>query len=206
VKVASLEPTAGIASLAALAAEPAPPPRPAGLHAKAASTKAKPKVVTGKKPAAVRAPVAKAKPAATHAPSRVVTVAKPATPARVATVAPLRVAPVAKAAPTRTTARVSPSRQYPSVKLAATPARSARPSSPNAVAAATQRVGVQRGVSLIGIFGSGSGRHALIKMPNGRIQRVAAGDKVAGMQVAAIGADSVQVNSRGRAAILALPD
>jgi type IV pilus biogenesis protein PilP len=61
-------------------------------------------------------------------------------------------------------------------------------------------------VTLIGIFGSGSGRHALLKMPNGRVQRVAAGDSVAGLQVAAIGADSVQVNSRGRASVLTLPD
>ena len=238
VKVASLEPTAGIASLAALAAEAAPPARPASLHTKADATPhAKPKVVTGPtakkaapavaraKPVSAPAKVAKAKPApapvAAATPRRVVTVQKAAPkpvvakaptrvvntePVRVATAAPLRVVPVQKPV---TVARVSPSSQYPArpVKMVQTPARSSTPSSPLAVAAATQRVGVQRGgVTLIGIFGTGAGRHALLKMPNGRVQRVTAGDQVAGMQIAAVGADSVQVNSRGRPAVLTLPD
>ncbi len=211
VKVASLEPTAGIASLAALAAEPAPPPRPAGLRHKAAAVHAKPKVVHGQ---AAKKPLAKAKPAPAAAPQRVVTVRKAAKPVvntaplRVASAPSFTVAPVQKALVVQAP-RVSPAAQYPArkVRAVAAPARSTNPSSPRAVAAATQRVGVDRGgVTLIGIFGNGAGRHALLKMPNGRVQRVAAGDQVAGMQIAAVGADSVQVNNRGRASILTLPD
>ena len=224
VRVASLEPAAGIASLAGLPNEAAPPPRPAGLHFKAASVPAKPKVVAGTAPR--KAVAAKPQPAraAAPAPQRVVTVRKPApqpvstlqptapkpvlsaAPVRVASVAPLAVVPVRKPAPT---VRVSPAQQYPArtVQAVAAPARSATPSSPRAVAAATQRGVAQRGgVTLIGIFGTGAGRHALLKMPNGRVQRVAAGDQVSGMQIAAVGSDSVQVNNRGRATILSLPD
>ncbi|MFO1143897.1 MAG: hypothetical protein U1E59_16270 [Amaricoccus sp.] len=221
VRVASLEPAAGVASLAAQPSEAAPPPRPAGLHFKAAAMHAKPKVVTGTAPRkTVAAKPQPTRPAAS-APQRVVTVRKappqpvPATapkpvpsaaPIRVASVAPLAVVPVRTPAPT---VRVSPAQQYPArpVQAAATPARSTTPSSPRAVAAATQRGVAQRGgVTLIGIFGTGAGRHALLKMPNGRIQRVTAGDQVSGMQIAAVGSDSVQVNNRGRATILSLPD
>ncbi|MFO1208531.1 MAG: hypothetical protein U1E40_04825 [Amaricoccus sp.] len=224
VRVASLEPAAGVASLAATPAEAAPPPRPAGLHFKAATLHAKPKVVAGTAPRkAVAAKPQPARVAAAPAPQRVVTVRKPslqtvatrptptqpaiaAAPVRVASVAPLSVVPVLQPAPS---VRVSPARQYPArpVQAVEAPARSSNPSSPLAVAAATQRGAAQRGgVTLIGIFGTGAGRHALLKMPNGRIQRVAAGDQVSGMQIAAVGSDSVQVNNRGRATILSLPD
>ena len=46
-------------------------------------------------------------------------------------------------------------------------------------------------MALIGVFGGSDGRHALIRMPNGAIERVSAGDRVQGVQVAAIGGDSV---------------
>jgi hypothetical protein len=61
-------------------------------------------------------------------------------------------------------------------------------------------------VALIGVFGQESGRHALIRMPNGDVQRVRAGDSVQGVQVAAVGADSVRLTGRGRDTLLKLPD
>ena len=228
VRVASLEPAAGIASLAGLPKEGGAAAPPSGLTCIFQGRVGATQSLKGRRgnPPPRKAVAAKPQPAraAAPAPQRVVTVRKPApqpvstlqptapkpvlsaAPIRVASVAPLTVVPVRKPAPT---VRVSPAQQYPArtVQAAAAPARSATPSSPRAVAAATQRGVAQRGgVTLIGIFGTGAGRHALLKMPNGRVQRVAAGDQVSGMQIAAVGSDSVQVNNRGRATILSLPD
>jgi hypothetical protein len=73
--------------------------------------------------------------------------------------------------------------------------------------AATQRVGLSRGnVSLVGVFAGADGRHALLRLPNGKIERVKAGDRVQGVQIAAINADSVRVTGRGKDTLLRLPD
>jgi type IV pilus biogenesis protein PilP len=83
----------------------------------------------------------------------------------------------------------------------------ARASTTVASAKATQRVGLsRRDVSLIGVFGGEGERRALLRLPNGKIQRVSAGDRVQGVQVAAVGADSVQLRGRGRDTVLRLPD
>ena len=69
------------------------------------------------------------------------------------------------------------------------------------------RTGISRGnVSLIGVFGGADGRHALLRLPNGDIRKVAAGDSVQGVRVAAVGPDTVQLLSRGRNTLLRLPD
>ena len=74
-------------------------------------------------------------------------------------------------------------------------------------AAPTTRTGLSRGnVALIGVFGAESGRHALLRLPNGAVQRVRAGDSVQGVQVAAVGSDSVRLSGRGRDTLLRLPD
>jgi type IV pilus biogenesis protein PilP len=61
-------------------------------------------------------------------------------------------------------------------------------------------------VALVGVFGSADRRHALLQMPNGSIQRVRAGQTVAGVQVAAVAGDSVRVLVNGRESTLRLPD
>jgi hypothetical protein len=43
-------------------------------------------------------------------------------------------------------------------------------------------------------------------MPNGRVERVRAGDSVQGLQVASIGSDSVSLRAGGRESTLRLPE
>ena len=90
------------------------------------------------------------------------------------------------------------------------PVRAQAPAPQKAVqrlAAPTARAGLSRGnVALIGVFGAESGRHALLRLPNGAVQRVRAGDSVQGVQVAAVGSDSVRLSGRGRDTLLRLPD
>jgi hypothetical protein len=61
-------------------------------------------------------------------------------------------------------------------------------------------------VALIGVFGGESGRHALVRMPNGRVERVRPGDSVQGLRVASVGADSVSLRNGARETTLRLPD
>ena len=67
---------------------------------------------------------------------------------------------------------------------------------------ATERIGLSGNVSLVGVFAGADGRHALVRLPNGNVEKVSAGDRVQGMQVAAINADSVRVTGRGRDTLL----
>jgi type IV pilus biogenesis protein PilP len=87
---------------------------------------------------------------------------------------------------------------------AVAPQRAAAPEKPRRT---TTRTGISRGnMALIGVFGSEGGRHALVRLPNGAIQRVRAGDSVQGVQVAAVGSDSVRLTGRGRDTLLKLPE
>jgi hypothetical protein len=142
--------------------------------------------------------------AARPVPRRVAVPARPAAqaPAPVAVATPVRTLapapqPVAAVAPAPVqTARVQPA-----------PQQTARVETPPAVAAAaTTQTGLSRNqVSLIGVFGTANRRHALVRMPNGAIQRVQVGDQVQGAQVAAVTADSVRLRSGGRETILRMP-
>jgi hypothetical protein len=185
VVVASLAPAdAAIAGLAA--AVPAPPARPAALQAPAPRAPAPQSVAVRPAPKVVRpAP----------APVR----AAPVVVERRSAPAPVRVAPVvverrSAPAPVRQkTVRRAPAPQTPSAALAG--------------AAATERVGLTRGrVSLIGVFGAASDRHALLLLPNGHVERVRPGDRIQGVQVAAIGDDSVRLRRGGRDTLLRLPN
>jgi type IV pilus biogenesis protein PilP len=144
------------------------------------------------RPAAIRAPAARApapKPVAAAPAPKVVSPAP----------APVRVTPVVVE---RRTAP-APVRQQV-VRRALAPQT---PSAALAGAAATERVGLARGrVSLIGVFGAASGRHALLLLPNGNVERVQAGDRIQGVQVASIGDDSVRLRRGGRDTLLRLPE
>jgi hypothetical protein len=61
-------------------------------------------------------------------------------------------------------------------------------------------------LALVGIVGGSSGRHALIQTSSGRIEKVAPGDRIQGVQIAAIGSDSVRVSDGRRESVLAMPD
>ena len=64
----------------------------------------------------------------------------------------------------------------------------------------------RRAVSLIEIFGEDKNRYAMVRLPNGRMQRVTAGDRIQGTQVAAIGNNSVQLSGGGRTTTLTMPN
>jgi hypothetical protein len=148
------------------------------------------------KPAAAPAPppVVRAVPqrVAAPAPQRVVTAAPQVTTFKPQTAAVTRAAVVpASSAPVR----AAPVRAAPKPKVAAASARPAR-----------EQVGLQRReLSLVGVFGSGDQRRALVRLSNGRMQKVGPGDRVEGVQVAAVGSDSVRLVGGGRDTMLRLP-
>ena len=60
-------------------------------------------------------------------------------------------------------------------------------------------------VNLIGVYGSTSDRHALVRLPSGKYLRLKVGDRVDGGKVAAIGDQELRYIKNGRNLILALP-
>lgn len=60
-------------------------------------------------------------------------------------------------------------------------------------------------VALLGIFGTASGRYAMIRQPGGGVKKVVVGDRLDGGQIAAITADGVQYQKGGRILTLSLP-
>ena len=96
------------------------------------------------------------------------------------------------------------------VKVASAPRPTAKPApartSSAAAGFASRTAGGRGNVALIGVFGSADGRHALVRLPSGSIEKVRAGDRIQGVQVAAVGADSVRLSGRGGDTLLRLPD
>jgi hypothetical protein len=138
-----------------------------------------------------------------------------ATPTAVPSPAPAVTAPpppataVARTSPPPAPAVQAPAR--PSVQARAPqrqvqPQQTARPVAAAAPAAAQPAAPVRGNVSLIGVFGTAAQRHALLRLPNGNIERVRAGQTVAGVQVAAVGGDTVRVRLNGRESVLRMPD
>lgn len=86
--------------------------------------------------------------------------------------------------------------------VAAAVARPAQPSgrTPTTVAAAaTDENAINlREINLIGVYGTASDRRALVRLANGRYQRVTVGDRLDGGQVRAIGENSIVYVKRGR--------
>ena len=60
-------------------------------------------------------------------------------------------------------------------------------------------------VALLGIFGTSSGRYAMIRQPGGGVKKVVVGDTLDGGRVAAITATAVQYQKGGRMVTLSLP-
>ncbi|MEO0894559.1 MAG: hypothetical protein AAFY35_18325 [Pseudomonadota bacterium] len=80
------------------------------------------------------------------------------------------------------------------------------PTTASVARAATERNQISlRRVNLIGVYGSPDSRRALVRLPNGRYQKVKVGDRLDGGQVAAIGADELRYVKRGQAVVLKLP-
>jgi hypothetical protein len=63
-----------------------------------------------------------------------------------------------------------------------------------------------RKVNLIGVYGKPSNRRALVRLSNGRYQKVEVGDRIDGGRVAAIGDNQLRYVKRGRNVVLEIPD
>lgn len=62
-----------------------------------------------------------------------------------------------------------------------------------------------RNVNLIGVYGSPQSRRALVRLSNGRYQKVQVGDRLDGGQVSAIGDAELRYIKRGRDVVLRMP-
>lgn len=62
-----------------------------------------------------------------------------------------------------------------------------------------------RDINLLGVFGASNDRHALVRLANGRLVRVAVGDSLDGGQVVAIGDDVLNYSKRGQTLSLQVP-
>ncbi|CAM4254726.1 hypothetical protein PARU111607_11230 [Palleronia rufa] len=60
-------------------------------------------------------------------------------------------------------------------------------------------------MNLIGVYGAQSNRRALVRLPNGRFEKVKVGDRINGGRVRAIGQSDLQYIKGGRTYMLAMP-
>lgn len=62
-----------------------------------------------------------------------------------------------------------------------------------------------RRINLIGVYGKPSNRRALIRLSNGRYQKVVVGDRIDGGRVSAIGDSELRYTKGGRSVVLTMP-
>ncbi|MAU51516.1 MAG: hypothetical protein CMN17_03890 [Roseovarius sp.] len=80
------------------------------------------------------------------------------------------------------------------------------PTSASIAQQATTRNAINlRQVNLIGVYGTPSDRRALVRLPNGRYQKVQVGDRIDGGRVSAIGDDELRYRKGSRDVVLRLP-
>ncbi len=105
------------------------------------------------------------------------------------------------------TARSAPQPQP--VQVAAVAPRTVAPSIPSSTSVAKQatlRNAINlRQVNLIGVYGKPSSRRALVRLSNGRYQKVKVGDRIDGGTVAAIGDAELRYTKSGRNVTLTMP-
>lgn len=63
-----------------------------------------------------------------------------------------------------------------------------------------------RRINLIGVYGKPASRRALVRLSNGRYQKVQVGDRLDGGRVAAIGESQLRIAKNGRNVVLDMPD
>ena len=84
--------------------------------------------------------------------------------------------------------------------------KASKPSPVNIQEEATERTRFnKKRISLIGVFGTKSSRHALVRMPSGRIIPIKPGQSFSGWKVAAIGESSVRIIKGNRNQVLRMP-
>lgn len=102
----------------------------------------------------------------------------------------------------------APQQQVASAAALSAP-RSAAPQIPSAASVAQQatvRGAINlRQVNLIGVYGQPSNRRALVRLSNGRYQKVQVGDRLDGGQVRAIGENELSYVKNNRAIVLTMP-
>jgi hypothetical protein len=95
-------------------------------------------------------------------------------------------------------------------QVAAVAPRTVQPSIPSTASVARQATVANainlRRINLIGVYGKPSNRRALVRLANGRYQKVEVGDRLDGGRVAAIGAGELQYTKNGRNVVLDMPD
>lgn len=105
----------------------------------------------------------------------------------------------------RTVARTREAEQATPVAANQRMAPSAPTTTTVARAATDQNVISLRQVNLIGVYGTPSNRRALVRLANGRYEKVEVGDRLDGGQVAAIGESELRYLKRGRNIVLKMP-
>lgn len=89
---------------------------------------------------------------------------------------------------------------------AADVARVAAPTSNTVAERATTRVSIDLSqINLLGTFGAGNGRRALVRLPSGRVVNLSVGDRVDGGRVQSIGDGQLGYVKSGRTVMLAMP-
>lgn len=80
------------------------------------------------------------------------------------------------------------------------------PSTVSVARQATERNAINlRNINLIGVYGNPQNRRALVRLSNGRYEKVQVGDRLDGGRVSAIGDTELRYNKRGRDVVLRLP-
>lgn len=108
-------------------------------------------------------------------------------------------------------ARESQQSREPEVtQVAAVAPRTVQPSIPSTAnvarqATVTNAINLRR-INLIGVYGKPSNRRALVRLSNGRYQKVQVGDSLDGGRVAAIGNSELRYTKNGRNVVLDMPD
>lgn len=101
--------------------------------------------------------------------------------------------------------------QQPDVtQVAAVAPRTVQPRIPSTANVARQATVANainlRQINLIGVYGKPSSRRALVRLSNGRYQKVQVGDRLDGGRVAAIGDSELRYSKNGRNVVLDMPD
>jgi type IV pilus biogenesis protein PilP len=95
------------------------------------------------------------------------------------------------------------------VQTASVAPRSVSPSIPSSASVsreATEANAINlRRVNLIGVYGKPSDRRALVRLPNGRFQKVQVGDRIDGGRISAIGDSELRYQKGSRNLVLKMP-
>ena len=109
----------------------------------------------------------------------------------------------------RIVARAAQAQQRAATQVAAAAPRAVAPSGPTggtvAQTATLEGAINLREINLIGIYGGSGDRRALVRLGNGRYQRVTVGDNLDGGRVSAISANALSYTKRGRSITLQVP-